>query len=120
MKSARAIKTKSLRLIFRKTLWSPDRWYSKWVFYVPEQWRIQGGGGGGGAAPGARAPPPPLPDDSLNIHDVFCVPRAIITARNSAAVSYSADTCTVTGADLGGGGGGGGGGTGGTCPPPIQ
>ena len=53
-------------------------------------------------------PPPPLPDDSLNIHDVFCVSRAIITARNSAAVSYSADTCTDRGGSRGGGGGGGG------------
>ena len=35
---------------------------------------------------------------------VFCVPRVIITARNSAAVSYSVDTCA--GVDLGGGGGG--------------
>ena len=41
---------------------------------------------------------------------VFCVPRAIITARNSAAVSYSADTCTDRGGSrLGGGGGEGGG-----------
>ena len=39
---------------------------------------------------------------------VFCVLRAIITARNSAAVSYSADTCTCT--DRGGSTGGGGGG----------
>ena len=71
-----------------------------------------GGRGGGGGGTGGTCPP--LPDDSLNIHE--CVLR-IITARNSAAVSYSAsaDTCTVTGADLGGGGGGG---TGGTCPPP--
>ena len=51
------------------------------------------GGGGGGGTGGTC--PPPLPDDSLNIHDVFCVPRAIITARNSAAVSYSADTCAM-------------------------
>ena len=43
----------------------------------------------------------------------------IITARNSAAVSYSVDTCA--GVDLGGGGGGGGGGVGahrGLVPPP--
>ena len=70
-----------------------------------------GGGGGGGGAPGARAPP--IPDDSLNIHDVFCVPRAIITARNSAAASYSADTCTDRGGSRGGGGG-----HRGDCPPP--
>ena len=41
---------------------------------------------------------------------VFCVPRAIITARNSAAVSYSADTCTDRGGSRGG--------TAGMCPPP--
>ena len=52
----------------------------------------EGGGGGGGHRGHV---PPPLPDDSLKFMSVFCVPRAIITARNSAAVSYSADTCTM-------------------------
>ena len=44
---------------------------------------------------------------------VFCVPCAIITARNSAAVSYIADTCIDRGGSGRGGGGGGGGGAGG-------
>ena len=64
----------------------------------------RGGGGGGGRGGGTRGtfPPPPLPDGSLNIHE--CILRTAsdyITSRNSAAVSYSADTCTDRGGSRG-------------------
>ena len=63
-------------------------------------------GGGGGAVADLGGGGGPLPDGSLNIHE--CILRTA-----SAAVSYSADTCT----DMGGGGGGGGGAPRARAPP---
>ena len=54
-----------------------------------------------GADLGHQGHVPPLPDGSLKFMSAFCVPRAIITSRNSAAVSYSADTCTDRGGSRG-------------------
>ena len=52
----------------------------------------------GGGAPGARVPPPPPPPPPsgriIKYSCVYCVPRVIITARNSAAGSYNVDQCT--------------------------